>query len=319
MRLGFAVKVLARPRLKSHDSRRWQNHPHLSVSLAYLRDILVYLRDAEIGMYRMQSDLAPYATHPDLPEFHNQVAECEAELAHVGQLARDLDVRLSFHAHPFTVLNTPDPEVAGRSVRALTVLAQILDGMGLGRDAVIVIHVGGVYGDRQISLERFAQRYEGLPERVRDRLVLENDEQRYGVPDIYSLHQRLGIPLVLDRLHFLLNNPERMAMREAIELCLGTWPADVVPKAHFSSPRTEIKVLPELAGEGEVERLRTAAWRNHSDYINPFEFADFLRQAQGVRPFDIMLEAKAKDLAVLRLRQDMAALEPALAARWELG
>ena len=84
MRLGFVVKPLARPELKSHDSRRWQNSPHLSVSLAYLRDVFTYLVEAGIAMYRISSELAPYATHPDMPQFHNQVAECAAELAQVA-------------------------------------------------------------------------------------------------------------------------------------------------------------------------------------------------------------------------------------------
>ena len=78
MRLGFAVQVLGRPQLKSHDSRRWQNSPHLTVSLAYVRDILAYLDSAGLRMYRLQSDLAPYATHPDLPAFHRQVEESAA-------------------------------------------------------------------------------------------------------------------------------------------------------------------------------------------------------------------------------------------------
>src|SRR5512142_341135 len=111
MRLGFVAKSVARPELKSHDSRRWQNSPHLSVSLAYLRDVFGYLTSAGISMYRMSSDLAPYATHPGLPQFHNQVAECAAELAGLGLLARDLGLRLSFHAVAATVINSPDPQV----------------------------------------------------------------------------------------------------------------------------------------------------------------------------------------------------------------
>jgi len=81
MRLGFVAKPLARPELKSHDSRRWQNGPHLRVSLAYLRDVFGYLAAAGITMYRMSSELAPYATHPDMPQFHRQVAESLTELA----------------------------------------------------------------------------------------------------------------------------------------------------------------------------------------------------------------------------------------------
>ena len=80
MRLGFAVKVLGQPGLKSNDTRRWQSSPHMSVSLAYLRDILVYLQQARVRMYRMSSDLAPYLTHPDMPQFHRQVEECTSSL-----------------------------------------------------------------------------------------------------------------------------------------------------------------------------------------------------------------------------------------------
>ena len=69
MRLGFAVKVLGAGGLPSQDTRRWQSGPHLKVSVEYLHAVFTYLADAEIGMYRMTASLAPYATHPDLPEF----------------------------------------------------------------------------------------------------------------------------------------------------------------------------------------------------------------------------------------------------------
>ena len=101
MHLGFVVKPLARPELKSHDSRRWQNHPHLSVSLAYLRDVFTYLAAARIGMYRMSSDLAPYATHPDMPQFHRQVEACAAELAEIGGWPPDCVSGFPF-THPST-------------------------------------------------------------------------------------------------------------------------------------------------------------------------------------------------------------------------
>lgn len=312
MRLGFAVKVLGRPQLKTHDSRRWQNRPHLSVSLAYLRDILLYLQEVEIRMYRMVSDLAPYVAHPEMETFHHQVSECAKELAHVGQLARGSDIRLSFHTTPYVVLNSPDEGVACTSAQKLAALAQILDSMGLDRRAVIVTHVGGVYGDKETSLWRFAQRFEHLPEIVRSRLCLENDEQRYALPDVYRIHEATGIRLIFDRLHFLLNNPDRMSVREGLLLALPTWPADITPKVHFSSPRTEMRALPETAVSGEAvpEAVRSLPWRSHSDYINPFEFVDFLQDAEGTRDFDVMLEAKAKDLAVLRLRKDLAQLAP---------
>ena len=100
LRLGFPVKVLGRPELKSNDTRRWQKNPHLKTSLEYLQ-ILDYLVRHRIGMYRLSSDLAPYATHPDMPQFHGMVAESDAELRAIGAKARRLDLRLSFHPSQF--------------------------------------------------------------------------------------------------------------------------------------------------------------------------------------------------------------------------
>ena len=239
MRLGFVVKPLARPELRSHDSRRWQNNPHLSVSLAYLRDVFTYLAEAKISMYRMSSELAPYATHPDMPQFHRQVEQCAAELAQIGAIARSLDLRLSFHPAQHVVLNAPGPDLVARSAADLVVQAAILDAMSVGPEAVVVTHLGGVYGDREAARDRFARNYEALPEAARRRLALENDDVRFGVADALWVHERTGIRLVFDNLHHRLNNPDGRPSRDALAACLATWPADVRPKIHFSSPRTE--------------------------------------------------------------------------------
>jgi UV DNA damage endonuclease len=92
-RLGFAVKVLGDGGLPSHDSRRWQSGPHLDVSLDRLERIFEYLERNTICMYRISSSLVPYATHPELPQFHGQLDEREERLAHVGARARALDLR----------------------------------------------------------------------------------------------------------------------------------------------------------------------------------------------------------------------------------
>ena len=99
----------------------------IASSLAYLRDLFGYLASTGIKMYRMSSDLAPYAAHPNMPQFHNQVAECADELAEMGALARRIGLRLSFHAVAATVLNSPDPSVAANAAADLTVLAAILN------------------------------------------------------------------------------------------------------------------------------------------------------------------------------------------------
>src|SRR5690349_911282 len=107
LKLGFPVKVLGNPLLKSNDTRRAQSNPHLKVSLGYLAEIFDYLAKHKIDMYRMSSDLAPYATHPDMPQFHSMVQDSAADLAALGRRAREQGLRLSFHPSQFIVLNSP--------------------------------------------------------------------------------------------------------------------------------------------------------------------------------------------------------------------
>ncbi len=315
MRLGFPVKVLGQAGLKEHDSRRWQNNPHLSVSLAYLRDIFEYLRRERISMYRISSDLAPYLTHPELTQFHGQIEECAAELAAVGQLAQEIGLRLSFHPSQYVVLNAPDEALVAKSVLDIATQAEMLDRMGLDDEAVVVLHVGGVYEGRERARERFVLAFERLPEPARRRLVLENDDTRFGVADTLWIHQRSGVRLVFDNLHHHCFNPERVPLAEALAACLETWPAHVRPKVHFSSPRTEMRVAEQQDPQTgrRVQVLQPPVWTRHSDYIHPFEFIAFLREAAGLRPFDVMLEAKGKDLALLRLREDVQRYAPDLA------
>src|SRR4051794_26458447 len=154
MRLGFAVKVLGDGGLPSHDTRRWQSGPHLSVSLERLEAILERLDAIDVRMYRMPSALAPYATHPDLPQFHGQVEECREQLAGVGARARELGVRLSFHPGQYVVLNSERADVQALAARELDVMATVLDAMGCGPEAVVVLHVGGMAGGLQAAPRR---------------------------------------------------------------------------------------------------------------------------------------------------------------------
>src|ERR671912_642815 len=108
-RLGFPVKIMGQPDLKSNDARRSGSNPHLKVSLEYLGTILDYLDRHQIRMYRMSSDIAPYATHPDMPQFHGMVQDSAAELQAFGAKAKRLDIRLSSHPSQFVVLNSPFP------------------------------------------------------------------------------------------------------------------------------------------------------------------------------------------------------------------
>jgi UV DNA damage endonuclease len=271
-------------------------------------------------MYRLSSDLAPYVTHPDMPQFHNQIEECADELAAVGKLARQDDVRLSFHPGPHTVLNSPDEGIVEKAVADLCAQARILDLMGLGPEAVINVHVGGLYGDKPAAMARFVERTLALPENVRDRLVLENDERIYRIEDTYAIHQRTGVRLVLDQLHHLCSHSPGRSLEEALSLALSTWPADQTPKVHYSSPRTALIAAPKRTQSSDQgPGFRLPRLSQHADLIDPFGFVDFLRLAPcRARDFDVMLECKAKDVALLRLREQLARLAPDLAERCQI-
>jgi UV DNA damage endonuclease len=318
-RLGFPVKVLGRPDLKSNDSRRWQSGPHLRVSLEYLARILDYLDEHGIRMYRMSSDLAPYATHPDLPQFHGMIREADADLRAVGRRARELDLRLSFHPSQYVVLNSPDRALVDKSIWDIATQAEMLDRMEQGPEAVVVIHVGGSYGDRRASAARWVETWQRLPEPARRRLVLEHDDLRFSAADVLWIHDQTGVRLVFDYQHFWCFNPERLEMGETLRAILATWPEGVRPKIHFSTPRTEMREVKRL--EAGTRRKKTVylapVWTGHADFCNPFEFATFMRSAPDL-PFDVMLESKAKDLALIRLRPDLLRYAPDVAPRFGL-
>lgn len=258
----------------------------------------------------MSGQLAPYLTHPHMPQFHDQLTECSTELASIGDLARLYRLRLSLHPAHYIQLGSPDPERVARSQQELAAGADLFDAMGFHDGATMVIHVGGVYEDQQATLGRFVQNFVAMRPEVRARVVLENDDRHYGINDSLWVHQQTGIRLVLDVLHHHCVNPRGIPLLEALKLALDTWPDAQQPKIHLSSSRTEIR---QLVRQGKVH-LQMPLPQQHSDFINPFEFIDLIRNARAanLRPFDIMLEAKGKDLALLRLREQVKHFAPDL-------
>jgi UV DNA damage endonuclease len=307
MRLGFAVKVLGAGGLPSHDTRRHRSGPHLNVSLDRLEAILGYLEDNAIGMYRMATGLAPYASHPDLPQFRDQPRQCAERLAEIGARATAAGIRLSTHPGQYTVLNSTDEHVAAAARAELEVQAEILDGMGLGPEAVVVLHVGGAAGGTATALDRFERGFERLSPAARDRLVIENDDRAFGLGDVLPLARGIGRPVVWDVLHHHCHDPHRIPDAEALALAAATWPAGVTPKVHFSSPRTTVEERTRRRGRRVERTLALPPLRAHADLVDPIAFEHFLTSTVAGRDVDVMLEAKAKDLALVRLREQLAA------------
>ena len=307
MRLGFAVKVLGAGGLPSHDTRRWQSGPDLAVSLDRLDAILSYLDANDIRFYRMATALAPYASHPELPEFRDQPARCAAQLAAVGARARALGIRLTSHPGQYTVLNSEDDTVRRLAAVELEVQAELMDGMGLGPESVVVLHVGGAGGGVDAGLERFERGFEMLTDAARARVVIENDDRTFGLADVLRLSERIERPVVWDVLHHHCHDPEGIPEREALERALATWPVGVTPKIHLSSPKTAVEERKRRVGRRVERTLVLPPLRAHADTIDPIAFRRFLVDIAAGRNFDVMLEAKAKDLALLRLREHLGA------------
>ena len=319
-RLGFAVKVMGEGGMPSADTRRWQSAPHLSRSLEYLDRVFDYLARVDIRMYRISSGVVPYGTHPDMPQFdyRRQIDACAGTLAALGARAREAGLRLSTHPGQYTVINGPDPELVRKSSLDLEQDALLLDALGAGPEAVVVVHTGGVYGERAAAMDRWSRAYEALSDRARRRLVLEHDETSYHLGHVLELHRRTGVPVVFDLHHHrCLPAPGLRDPGEALAAACATWPPGVRPKAHLSSPRTELRtVRRRVAGRrGTAEVMVPPALDQHADFVTPFDLETLVRAARG--PLDVMLEAKAKDVALLWLRTQLARTAPDVSAAEE--
>jgi UV DNA damage endonuclease len=258
-------------------------------------------------MYRMASALVPYGSHPEMPQFHDQVAECGEALATIGARAAAADLRLSFHPGQYVVLNSERPELRRAAAADLELHASVLDAMELGPEAVVVLHVGGGAGGKEAATDRFMAGFELLGERARARLAIENDDSRFGLADVLGLSSRTGLRIVWDILHHRCYNPDAIPVAEALRLALATWEGSgAVPKIHYSSPRTAVEEKRVRRGRRVERRVVLPPLRAHADLIDPIGFEHFLRGPAAGLEFDLMLEAKAKDLALIRLREQLA-------------
>ncbi len=196
----------------------------------------------------------------------------------------------------------------------LEVQAELMDGMGLGPDSVVVLHVGGAAGGAGAALDRFEAGFGLLSDAARARVVVENDDRSFGLGAVLELASRIGRPVVWDVLHHHCHDPDAIPDREALSLAVATWPAGVTPKMHFSSPKTAVEERAKRVGRRVQRSLVMPQLRAHADLIDPIAFEAFATSTAAGIEVDVMLEAKAKDLALLRLREQLRARGVAPAA-----
>lgn len=298
MRLGFPEKVLGDGGLPQRDGRRWQNEPQLSRSIEMVHAIIDYLVRSDLRFYRISQALAPYASHPTLTQFHGQVDACAEELAALGARFRDEGIRVTMHTNPYVVLSSQKEDVLATSLRELDWQGRLFDHMGMGPESVIIVHVGSADA---AAGERFLGAVERLPEHARARVVLENDDTHFTLEMTLALAERAGLRVVLDTFHHRILDRGGIPDGEALRLALATWPDGVTPKVHWSSPKTQAE---ETKGKWTFPRIVA-----HADLVDPIDFERWLRGPvrEAGRDFDVLVEARLKDLAVLRLREQLAA------------
>jgi len=242
-----------------------------------------------IRMYRITSELFPWDS-----EYEFQDLKCFYEVSEIlmecGNLARKDDQRLTMHPGHFSVIASLKSEVVTKAIKDLRHHAEIMDLMGLTRNSSypINIHVNTAQPNKEDAAERFCRNFELLPENVRCRLVLENDDKKslFTASELYDLiHKRIGIPLTFDYFHYKCNPDEERNSREALELCLSTWPNGIRPITHYSDSKKTF----------EDNLARTTA---HSDWIWEKKVETYDLE------FDIEFEVKRKQEALIKYIND---------------
>ena len=250
-----------------------------------LMKALEFCSQNQIGCFRVNSQILPLKTHPtagyameELPEG----AEIVEKFRECGAFARQYDLRTSFHPDQFVVLNSNRPEVVDSSVRELEYQAEVAEWIHAD---VLNIHGGGAYGNKPLALQEFARNLEKLSANVRTRLTLENDDKIYTPDDLLPLCRAEAIPLVYDIHHHRCHSGE-MTLQEATREAAKTWNRE--PMFHVSSP---------------IEGWDGPKPERHHDFI---DLADF-PESWDVQDWTVEVEAKAKEVAVLRLRDSLRA------------
>lgn len=297
MRFGYASINLTLAAQKIQVNRSMMKRTFLEKGVPYasaltlanfidFEKVLEWNIQNNILFFRMSSDMMPWMSQfqvADLPDYE----EIKKVLARCGEKAATNNLRLTYHPGPFNVLASNTESVITKTLHELNQHAAIMDLLNLPPTpyAKINIHVGGAFGDKTSALARFAENYMRLPDNVRKRLAVENDDKAnmFSVKDLLWLHEQTNIPITFDYFHHQFC-PGGLSEEEALLAAVSTWPNGITPVVHFSSSKKKNE---------DPSSVATA----HADYL--YEEVQTYNQK-----IDIMFEAKAKELAVAKYLKD---------------
>ena len=273
--------------LKLSENERLKKLKEVTYSnIEAIEKILRYNIDKNIHFYRMTSNLIPLATHPDI--MWDYLKYFKKDLEYIGKIIKDNNLRVDAHPDQFNVINSDKESVVENTIKNLNMQVDLFEAMKY-EEGKMVIHIGGAKGGKDIAAQRFIENLNKFPKRITQRLILENDDKTFNAKEVLDICNKTNLPMVFDIHHHNCNK-----CNEDLEFLLPeifkTWDNDIlVPKMHFSSPR-------------EFENDR-----KHSDYIETKSFLEFIHTVKEVvnKDFDIMIEAKKKDITLNKLVNDL--------------
>jgi UV DNA damage endonuclease len=263
-------------RLASYSERRLIET--IDANLDALQAILEWNADHNIRYFRISSGTIPFASHPVMRfDWRSHFAE---RLNAIGRYIEGQGMRVNVHPGQYTLLNSIRDEVVIQSVAELAYHADLLDGLGLDFTNKIQIHVGGVYGDKPAARDRFIAAFAGLPESIRRRLAVENDERQVNLADAMQIHAVTGVPVLFDVFHHRIHN-QGESLGEALDLVSPTWVGHGPAMIDYSSQNPDKQV------------------GAHAASIDLDDISYVLRELWN-RDVDVMLEIKDKETSALR-------------------
>jgi len=253
-------------------------------NLNVLEGMIDYNIKHNIKMFRITSSLIPFASNLDVMKLDWQ-SEFRQKLDEIKTKITSNNMRISVHPGQYTVLNSLTEEVVKRSILELEYHVDILESLGGSQNSKMIVHIGGVFGDKEGSIKRFIEvANTRLSERIRRHLILENDDRLYNVEELLYIAKKANLPMVFDNLHNECNpGPHKLSERDILLQAFATWTAeDGRPKIHYSQQALD---------------KRTGA---HTYTINAEKFYDFYAPLQDL-VFDIMLEVKDKNRSTIKI------------------
>jgi UV DNA damage endonuclease len=250
-------------------------------NLEVLERMIDYNIENQIKLFRISSDLIVFGSSPVNQLQWWKTFKDKFDL--IGEKIRANHIRVSMHPGQYTVLNSPNEDVVQRACVDLEYHCRVLDCMNLGKEHKLILHIGGLYNDKELAIKRFIHTYETLSQNIKDRLILENDDKLFHIQDVLQIASVVKAPVVFDNLHHKIN-PCIGEEDEFywIEKCKETWGMeDGAQKMHYSEQNPDKK-------QG-----------SHSETIDAEQFQKFCASLKRT-DIDIMLEVKDKNLSTVK-------------------